>query len=74
MHDDLPKIKYSREQLIAALQHEYEFLCHEDFDPDIDMSASEHLAYLNSLSTEELVNETDCDADYTLEEFMRNHH
>ena len=35
---------YTRDQLINALQHEYEYLIHDDFDPDVDMSATEHLA------------------------------
>ena len=73
MHDDLPKIKYSREQLIAALQNEYEFLIHEDFEAGVDLTAAEYLDWLNTLSGSELVAETSAGKGYTLVEFMRNH-
>ena len=73
MDDDLPKIKYSREQLIAALQHEYEFLLHEDFEPEVDLTASEHLDWLHKLSDSELVAETSTGEGYSLDEFMHNH-
>ena len=46
--------EYSREQLIAAYQNEYEYLIHDDFDPDEDMSAEEHLEWIKSLSLEKL--------------------
>ena len=64
---------YTRYQLIHALQSEYELLIHDDFDPAVDMSASDHLAYLNTLNVEQLIDVTDCDAVYTLDEFMHNH-
>ena len=62
----------NRDHLITALQHEYAFLCHDDFDPDVDMSESEHLDYLNSLTLEQLIVETTTDDEYTLDDFMRN--
>ena len=64
---------YSRDQLINALQHEYEYLIHDDFDPDSDMSASEHLDFLNTLNVEQLIEQSSCDDVYTLDEFMQNH-
>ena len=64
---------YTRDQHINALQNEYEYLIHDDYDPDTDMSPSEHLDYLNSLNVEQLIDATDCDAEYTLDMFMRNH-
>ena len=64
---------YSRDQLINALQHEWEYLIHDDFDPTIDMSASEHLEYISSLNFEQLIDATDCDAEFTLDMFMANH-
>ena len=73
MDDDLPKIKYSREQLIAALQHEYELLIHEDFEPGVDLTASEYRDWLNTLSYSELVAETSTGEGYSLDEFMYNH-
>ena len=73
MDDVLPKIKYSREQLIAALQHEYEFLIHDDFEPGVELTAAEYLDWLNTLSDSELVAETSTGKGYTLDEFMHNH-
>ena len=64
---------YTRDQLITALQHEYEYLIHDDFDQDTDMSAEQHLEYLSLLSDSELIAETSTDDIYTLDEFMHNH-
>ena len=60
-------MQYTRQQLIDALSAEYDYLCHDDFDPDVDMSPAEHLEYLNSLSVEQLIDETCCD---DLDEYM----
>ena len=65
--------RFSREQLISALAAEYSFLCHDDFDAETDMSDSEYLAYLKSLSVEELVLEASTDDAFTLDEFMDNY-
>ena len=37
--------KYKREQLIAALNNEYEYLCHDNFDPDVDWPPAKMLEY-----------------------------
>jgi len=63
-------MKYTKEQLVDALQHEYDYLCHEDFDPDVDMTLEEHLEWLNTLTLEELIEETSTDETFTLEEYM----
>ena len=65
---------YTRDQLISALHSEYEFLCHDDFDPDVDMSPSEYLTHLQSMSLDDLVNETSTDDTFTLDEFMETHY
>jgi len=65
--------QFTRQQLIDALQREYEYLIHDDFDPDVDMSADEHLAYLNSLSIDELIDDTNTDDEYTLDAFMHSY-
>ena len=62
----------NRQQLITALQREYDYLIHDDFDPDVDMSADEHLAYLNSLSIDELIAEIDADDEFTVDDFLTN--
>ena len=51
----------TREQLIDALVKEYEYLCHDDFDPDEDLTPEEYLEMINTLSYEELVSETIAD-------------
>ena len=73
MRYDFSKIKYSREQLIAALAAEYEQFSNqevlEDYPP-----VSEYIELLNGLSDEQLViaTETD-DNEYTLDEFMSHY-
>ena len=62
---------YTRDQLITALHHEYEFLCHDDFDPDVDPTPAEYLDMLNSLSDAELIDETSTDDIYHLDDFLR---
>ena len=64
---------YTRDQLITALAAEYDYLCHDDFDPDVDMSPAEHLSYLQSLSLDDLIAETSTDDIYTVDEFMHNY-
>ena len=64
---------YTRDQLITALSAEYDYLCHDDFDPDVDMSPDEHLAYLNSLSVEQLIDDTGTDDEFTLDDFMHRY-
>ena len=68
----MTQTQYTRQQLIDALQQEYVMLTHDSYDPD-DMSPDEYLAYLNSLSVEQLIDETDTDDTYTLDEYMYNH-
>ena len=57
---------YTRDQLINALNYEYILLTHDDIDDD-DMSPAEYSDYLNSLSVEQLIDETCCD---DLDEYM----
>ena len=58
---------YNRSQLIDALYREYEFLCHDDFDPDVDCTPAEYLDMLNTLSDAELVAEA---SDDDIDEFI----
>ena len=66
-------MNYTKQQLIDALQREYEWLCHDDFDPDEDLTMEEHLKMLQELPYDELVEETSTDDIFTLEEFMRTY-
>ena len=58
----------NRSHLISALYHEYQFLCHDDFDPDTDPTPDEYLLMLQHLSDAELIYETSAD---DLDEFIR---
>ena len=61
---------YNREQLIKALCAEYDYLCHDDFNPDTDPTLDEYFELMEKMSFDELVEETCTDEHYTLEEFM----
>ena len=65
-------MNYTKEQLVDALQREYDYLCHDDFDPEEDMSIEEHLEWLKSLSYDDLIEETCTDEIYTLKEYMHS--
>ena len=60
-------MKYSKEQLIEALYSEYVFLCHDDFDPDVDATPEEYLEMLNEMSEDELLEEASSD---DIDEYM----
>ena len=61
---------YQKQQLIQALVKEYEYLCHDDFDPDVDPTPEEYLDSIKDLSYDELVEETQTDDFFTLTDFM----
>jgi hypothetical protein len=63
-------MNYSKEQLIEALYNEYDFLCHDDFDPEVDLSPPEYLDEIREMTYDELVAETQTDETFTLDEFM----
>lgn len=64
-------MKYTKQQLIDALVAEWEYLCHDDYDPS-DATPEEYRGHLEYLTTEELVEETCTDENYTLEDYMSN--
>ena len=57
----------------TALINEYDFLCHEDFDPDNDMTVAEYTDYVDTLNREQLIDECSIDGEYTLEEYVSDH-
>ena len=63
-------MNYTREQLIEALCAEYDYLCHDDFDPETDPTPEEYRLKLECYSDEDLLAETSTDEYYTLKEFM----
>ena len=49
--------RFNRSHLIDALVHEYEFLCHDDFNADTDFTPAEYRAYLDSEPDSTLIDE-----------------
>ena len=45
---------YTHDQLIKAFQNEYEYLCHDNFDPETDMHPEQHLKWVQGITLEEL--------------------
>ena len=64
--------KYTRADLINALCAEYDYLCHDDFNPDVDPTQDEYMDSLQDYTYEQLVEETCTDEGYTLDQFMKN--
>ena len=67
-------MNYTRQQLIDALVAEWEYLCHDDPDPD-DLSPEEYRKEMQKLTIEQLIEETDTDGvgiykGFTLDEYM----
>ena len=63
-------MNYTKEQLVDALVAEWEYLCHDDPDPD-DLSPEEYRKMAEELTIEELIEETDTDDEgLTLSEYM----
>ena len=60
----------SKEQLIDALYNEYVWLCHDDFEPGVDIEPEDYLTMLKDMSYDELIEETCTDDTYHLSEFM----
>ena len=60
----------TREQLIKSLVTEYEYICHDDFDPNEDPTPEEYLEIIKTLSYDELISETSTDEEYTLEQYI----
>jgi hypothetical protein len=63
-------MNYTRQQLIDALVAEWEYLCHDDFDPQ-DPTPEEYRKEMEELTIEQLIEETDTDDEiFTLDDFM----
>ena len=57
-------------KLINALASEYEYLCHDDFDPDEDPTPQEYHEMLIEMSYDELIEEASLDESFTLEDYL----
>ena len=66
-------MKYTKADIIDALCAEWDYLCHEDFDPETDTTTEEYCNILQDYTLEQLIEETGCDEHFTLDEFMDIH-
>ena len=63
-------MNYTRQQLIDALCREYDYVIHDDYNPDKDLTPEEYRLAMECLSDEDLVAETGVDKEFTIDEFM----
>ena len=63
-------MKPSKEQLIDALVREWEYLCHDDYDPE-DSTPEEYRKELEDYTYDELIDEACIDEDLTLDEYIK---
>ena len=61
---------FPKELLIEALFNEYVWLCHDDYDPDVDIAPEDYLTMLKDMTYDQLVEETDTDEIFTLAEYV----
>ena len=60
----------TKAQLVDALVAEWEYLCHDDYDPE-DLTPEEYRKEIQELTIEQLIEETDTeDEGLTLDEYM----
>jgi len=64
---------YTREQLINALVNEYEYLCHDDFDPSVDLTTEEYRLKIECYNDEDLIDEASVDEYFTIDQFIRTY-
>ena len=65
-------MNYTRADIINALCAEWDYLCHDDFDPENDQTTEEYRNDLIEMTLEEIIEETGIDEDYTLDEYMES--
>ena len=61
---------FPKEQLIEALFNEYVWLCHDDYDPDVDIAPEDYLTMLKDMTYDQLVEETDTDEHFSLMDYV----
>ena len=62
---------YTRADIINALRAEWDYLCHDDYDPE-DQTPEEYREDLIEMTLDELIEETSTGEGYTLDEWMEN--
>ena len=63
---------YTKSQLVDALVAEWDYLCHDDYDPE-DPTSEEYRKEMEELTVEQLIKETDTGEGFTLDEFMESY-
>ena len=64
---------FTKTQLIEALLNEYEYLIHDDFDPDEDLTLDQYHSQLLTMNEQQLIEETTTDSEiYPLSQYMEN--
>ena len=63
-------MNYTKAQLVDALVREWEYLCHDDYDPE-DLTPEEYRKEIEELTMEQLIEETDTESEgLTLDNYM----
>ena len=63
-------MNYTKAQLVDALVREWEYLCHDDYDPE-DLTPEEYRKEIEELTIEQLIEETDTESEgLTLDNYM----
>ncbi len=63
-------MSYTKAQLVDALVREWEYLCHDDYDPE-DLTPEEYRKEMQELTIEQLIEETDTESEgLTLDDYM----
>ena len=65
-------MNYTKQQLVDALVAEWEYLCHDDYDPE-DLTPEEYRKDMEELTIEQLIEETSTDEYFTLDEYMERY-
>ena len=63
---------YTKAQIIDALVREWDYLCHDDYNPEDD-TTEEYRLKLECYSVEELIEETCTGEGFSLDDFMDIH-
>ena len=66
-------MEYTKAQIVDALVREWEYLCHDDPDPE-DLTPEQYRKEIEELTMEQLIEETDTDDDsLTLDDYMERY-
>ncbi len=61
---------YSHQQLVDALVAEYKWYTHDDYDEVFDNNPDKYREHIQSMTHSQLIDETNTDEGYTIQDFM----